>query len=103
MRNKPKHKKEYQIIIVLKHKKLEFPVVYEKYKNTVYSVVFNYVRNGAKTNQIYTGSVSFSFTEGNDGIYLTDQYPTLYVDTVVKGASTDREKISLNINAIGTK
>lgn len=61
--------------------------------------VFNYVRNGAKTNQIYTGSVSFSFTEGNDGIYLTDQYPTLYVDTVVKGASSDREKISLNINA----
>ena len=46
--------------------------------------VFNYARNGAKTNQIYTGSVSFSFSEGNDGIYLTDQYPTQYVDDVVK-------------------
>lgn len=30
----------------------EFPVVYEKYKNTVYSVVFNYVRNVDDANDI---------------------------------------------------
>ena len=59
--------------------------------------VFNYARNGAKTNQIYTGAVAFSFTEGNDGIYLTDQYPTENVYNLVKGAVTDREKVSLSI------
>ena len=59
--------------------------------------VFNYARNGAKTNQIYTGAVAFSFTEGNDGIYLTDQYPTENVYNLVKGAVTDREKDSLSI------
>lgn len=57
---------------------------------------FSYSRTGTSNNVITTGQIFMAFADTNN-INLTNQFPTLDADAVIKGVNTDVEKMDFTV------
>ena len=58
---------------------------------------FNYSKTGTKVNTITTGTITMSYSENNNGIYLTDAYPT--TDAVGMALSDNSQYFDFTVSA----
>lgn len=58
---------------------------------------FYYSKNGEEINRVLTGTITMSYSENNNGIYLTDAYPT--TDSVGMALSDNSQYFDFTVSA----